>query len=230
MSRCRPSDRPRPLRAVIGQCGGLCPYPPYVLELRLGSAGSSRPPRPRPAGVPCCGPPSSTLRSDTGRSCAPSMSSTGRHWSTHAHIMIFDDVRDVCSPADANLGQPVPTRVTAAARGRKRWFVCSSCGRLSPSLVSEFPLDFDFRSLNQPLTYGADLTAAMIPPVATTPASRGSRGAAGLAGYRAQIAPWSLRRLPPCRRRRRSTGRTARRTGARCAVAVRRMLEESASL
>ena len=28
--------------------------------------------------------------------------------------MIFGDVRGVCSPADANPGEPVPTRVTAA--------------------------------------------------------------------------------------------------------------------
>lgn len=30
--------------------------------------------------------------------------------------MIFDDVRGVCSPADANTGEPVPTRVTGADR------------------------------------------------------------------------------------------------------------------
>ncbi|WP_244251587.1 FAD binding domain-containing protein [Micromonospora antibiotica] len=42
--------------------------------------------------------------------------------------LIFDDVRDVCSPADASPGHPAPTRVTAAARGRKRGFVCSGCG------------------------------------------------------------------------------------------------------
>lgn len=33
-----------------------------------------------------------------------------------ATLLIFDDVLDVCSPADANPGEPVPTRVTAADR------------------------------------------------------------------------------------------------------------------
>jgi hypothetical protein len=39
--------------------------------------------------------------------------------------LIFDDVRDVCSPAEVTPGQPAPTWVTAAARGRKR----GSCAR-----------------------------------------------------------------------------------------------------
>lgn len=33
-----------------------------------------------------------------------------------ATLLIFDDVRGVCSPADANQGEPVPTRVTATDR------------------------------------------------------------------------------------------------------------------
>jgi hypothetical protein len=37
-------------------------------------------------------------------------------------LLIFDDVRGVCSPADANRGEPVPTRVTAADRRSQTGF------------------------------------------------------------------------------------------------------------